>query len=209
MKSGFLLRWEYALKEKNFKAYFIFGLLLLAIILLLFPYFFNYIEHREGKDLNDSVLNFLPAFNLSIPVFVIIWITTISALILFFREPKLLLIFLWSYIFLCLTRIITMSIVPLNPPRQLIPLIDPIISIFYGTGFITKDLFYSGHTSTQFLFFLCLYRKPFRWLYLISTIVIAIAVLIQHVHYTMDVAVAPLFAFGCHKMAKKLLYSIS
>jgi len=73
---------------------------------------------------------------------------------------------------------------------------------FYGGKFLTKDLFFSGHTSIQFLSFLCLQKKSDKVLALISTILVASLVLVQHVHYTIDVLAAPLFTWLSYKAGK-------
>jgi hypothetical protein len=88
--------------------------------------------------------------------------------------------------------------VPLNPPDHLISLNDPIANLLYVGGFKTKDLFFSGHTSTIFLMALCMQGKYDKLFGICCTIAIGGLLLIQHVHYTMDVLSAPIFAYGCY-----------
>lgn len=77
-------------------------------------------------------------------------------------------------------------------------------SIFYGgTGkFITKDLFFSGHTSIQFLIFLCFRNKIDKIVALAASVAVACLVLIQHVHYTVDVLAAFVFTYIIYRMGK-------
>jgi hypothetical protein len=87
----------------------------------------------------------------------------------------------------------------------LIDLKDPVCDMMYCSRTITRDLFYSGHTATLFLFYLCSSKKPDRVYMLLAAIAIGILVLIQHVHYTIDVLCAPFFASGCYRLSKKIL----
>jgi hypothetical protein len=121
------------------------------------------------------------------------------------QEPQIFLLFLWGFIILSLSRMISIIALPLNPPNELIELIDPISNSFYGSKFITKDLFYSGHTATQFLMFLCLQKKGDKLVTFISTIAIGVLVLIQHVHYTIDVIAAPFFTYVVFIITKRIV----
>ncbi len=197
--------WSTAWPIKAFKIKLLLGLALVAITLSFYPLFFDYIEQRNGVVLNDFFLQKLPSKNVSIPVFTIIW--GMGALTMFraIQNPQIAINATWCFLLISISRIISISIFHLNPPLNLIPLVDPISNTFYGGKFITKDLFYSGHTATQFLMFLCLQKKNDKILALISTILVGILVLIQHIHYTIDVITAPFFAYLCYLLAKCLL----
>ncbi|WP_211330047.1 phosphatase PAP2-related protein [Deminuibacter soli] len=176
----------------------------LVLVLVCFPMFFHHIEKREGYQLADPVLDLLTPRDVSIPLFILIWGMALFALNRAIRKPVMLLTFCYGFVVLCLARVLTISLVPLNPPHGLIPLMDPLSNLCYGQTFITKDLFFSGHTGTQFLIFLCLEKKTDKYIALASTVVVGFLVLLQHVHYTSDVLAAPLFTTGCYVLAKKL-----
>lgn len=195
------------LKDETFKIKLYIGIALLLMVFISFPFFFQYIELREGKVLNDLVLNQLSARDVSVPIFTIIWSMTILFFIRSVQSPGLFLTFMYGFILLSLSRFITIYLIPLNPPNELIPLVDPISNSFYGKSYVTKDLFYSGHTATQCLFFLCFRRKLDRLIALFCSIAIGFLVLVQHVHYTIDVIAAPVFAIICVYIAKKIVNS--
>lgn len=180
------------------------GFAVLIGILSLYPLFFQHIENREGIILNDWLLKKMKPQDLSLFVFIPIWLITALTIFRCITNPQLLLLFLWCYTLLSILRIITISLVPLNPPQGLIPLIDPLTNIFYGGKFISKDLFYSGHTATLFLMSLCLQKQSEKILALIASIAVAVMVLIQHVHYSIDVLAAFPFAYLVFLAGKKI-----
>jgi hypothetical protein len=199
--------WRDAISDPFYKKRLLSGSIIWTAILIAFPFFFNFIETRDGIILNDFIISKLPAYDVSIPTFIIIWSMFLLFLNRALYNPELLLLFLWGFIFLSISRFISIYLIPLNPPEQLIALRDPITNIFYGKkhGFITKDLFYSGHTSTQFLMCLCFTKKSDKLLALISTILIGFFVLIQHVHYTIDVLAAPFLTYFVFLLSKKIV----
>ncbi len=190
--------WSLAWSFKAFRIETLLGMLFNLVVLSFLPIFFNYIEKRNGTLLNDPLLDMLPYYNVSLPL-VLFFIATFCLLIYrAIESPRIFITFLFSFLFLTLFRIAAIYYVPLNPPDHLISLNDPIANLMYVGGFKTKDLFFSGHTSTIFLIALCLQGRYDRLFATACTIAIGSLLLIQHVHYTMDVLSAPLFAYGCY-----------
>lgn len=199
--------WTMALKDASFKKKLVIGLVLLLCALAALPFFFQYNELRHGWAMRDPLLALLPVHDVSLPIFGMIWSVTVLMVIRSFRNPKLFLTAVYGFVALCVVRMTTISLVPLDPPPGLVPLIDPISNSFYGKAFIKRDLFFSGHTATLCLFFFCFQRKNDQLFSLLCTIAVGFLVLVQHVHYTVDVLAAPVFTFLCFKLAKKIVDS--
>lgn len=179
--------WQAAWSEPRFRTKFIIGFLLVIATLTTFPYFFQWIQLRNGPVLADPILRWLPAHNVSVPLFILIWALSLLALIRAIQTPRILLVFCWSYVLLSFLRELTIFLLPLDPPPNLIGLVDPLSNAFYGPKFITKDLFPSGHTATMFLLYFCLIRRSDKRLALLVTCCVAVLLLVQHVHYTVDI----------------------
>jgi membrane-associated phospholipid phosphatase len=194
--------WQAAWSVPGFRRKLITAAILVITILSCYPTYFQRIEARQGVILNDPLLRLLPAHNVSIAIFILIW--TLSALAIFraVQTPRILLVFLWSYVLLVLLRTVTIALVPLDPPANLIGLMDPLSNFFYGPKFVTKDLFFSGHTSTMFLIFLCLPGRTDRRLALVVTFSVGFLLLVQHVHYTIDILGGFLFGWLSWWIAK-------
>ncbi len=176
------------------------GSALIAVLLGVMPFFFNTIEKRKGLQLNDWVLDQIPPHNVSVLIFAIIWGMALLAFYRAAKKPQMYVTYVWAYSFIILVRFITISLVKLDPPAGLIHLIDPLTGIFYGNAQITKDLFFSGHTSTLVLIFLTLEKKTDKMIALVAAIAVGILLLVQHVHYTMDVVVAPFAVYPIFKL---------
>lgn len=197
--------WKKAWRSVRFRAQLGLGLGIMALILIFFPFFFRYIEQRNGLVLNDWLLNYLPVRDVSLFIFGILWTMALLMTVRALQNPAVLLLFVWSFVLLCLIRIGTMALVALNPPAGLVVLIDPLSNTFYGTTFITKDLFFSGHTATLFLMFLTLTRPREKALAFMATLVVGSLVLVQHIHYTIDVLAAPLFCYLAYRLARRIV----
>ena len=176
------------------------GLIILSSIFIGFPFFFQAIEARNGYFFTDLILQWLPAHNVSVAVFFLIWSCCLILVIRIFKDPMMMLVTLWAYNGVTLLRMACIALISLNPPAGLIPLADPITNQFYGAHYITHDLFFSGHTTTVFLIFLCLKKKIDRLYALLSSLLLGLLLLIQHVHYTVDVLAAPVFTYAVFRL---------
>lgn len=192
--------WSNFFNTRRNKIIFAITVLILPLSLFLFSKFLLYIEARNGVVLNDPLFSYFNAIDVNNFIFILIYSSIIGGFIHLLNYPKFLIIGLQSYILLILLRTVSMFLVPLNPPIGTIDLQDPLVFII-GTGTkITKDLFFSGHTSTLFLIFLCARNKWLKILFLILTIAVAVLIILQKVHYTIDVLVAPFYSFAVFKI---------
>lgn len=196
-------KWQAAWVSKKFRTKIFLGFILLFLTLATFPFFFQTIDERNGPVLNDWLLNYLHPHNVSIPIFIIMWGSTVFIFTRAFQNPDIFVVYLWAYVILSISRLLSITLVPLDPPVGLVELKDPISNTFYGMRVVTKDLFFSGHTSTLFLNFLCLKKKNDKIIMLFATCTVACLLLIQHVHYTIDVLAAPVFTYLIYRFSKK------
>ncbi len=182
------------------------GSAVVSVILSAMPFFFNHIELRPGIQLHDFVLSRIPAHNVSLYIFLIIWSMGLLTLVRAIQSPIIYVRYVWLYILICLTRLLTITLVPLAPPAGWVELVDPLTGVFYGHSIITKDLFYSGHTATLVAMYFCLPKKSDRILVVLATIVVACLLLVQHIHYTIDVLAAPVFVYLLNQVVKSTLF---
>jgi hypothetical protein len=187
--------WVEALQSPKTRSKILLASVVTIVMLSSMPFFFGHIEKRNGVVLNDWVLAYLPAYNVSLLIFALIW--GMAALIVYraLYNPNIYIKYAWTLFFVNLTRMITILVFALDPPHGMVHLIDPITGIFYGNAVITKDLFYSGHTSTMVLVFLCLDKRNDKIIGFIAIICVMVLLLIQHIHYTIDVLAAPVFVY--------------
>jgi hypothetical protein len=183
------------------------GSVIVAAILAAMPMFFRAIERRPGLQLNDFVLARLPAVNVSIYIFMIIWGMGLYTLIRAIKQPLIYTKYVWLYITICVARILTITLVPLAAPARLVDLVDPLTGVFYGHATITKDLFFSGHTATLVSMYFCLRKKGERIAVVLASVTVGILLLVQHVHYTIDVLAAPVFVYALNKILEATLFA--
>ncbi len=198
------MKWKEYLIFSKTRREFIFTIILLAVTLLSLTNFLNYVENRPGVVLPDPLLSMFNPINLTWLTFGLIYFSLIAAVVTFSRKPELIVTAIQVYTVMVIFRIAAMYLVPFNPPAKMISLDDPFVQ-FFGTGqTLTKDLFFSGHTATLFLLFLTAEKEKLKYLFLFFTVIVGAAVLLQHVHYSIDVFAAPFFTYAAYRTVKLL-----
>jgi hypothetical protein len=162
--------------------------------------FLDHVEHRAGVVLPDPVLALFPPIDLTWITFSVIYAGLIVAILLLLRAPERFLLALQSYLLVACVRMAAMALLPLDPPPGMIALKDPFVEFFGNGATLTRDLFFSGHTSTLLLVALTVPGRTARTALFACTAVVGTCVLLQHVHYTIDVLAAPFFAYGCYRV---------
>lgn len=199
-----LYNWKIALSERHFRNRFVASIIILLIVLTGFASLLAYIETRQGHVVYDPVLNFIKPRDVSYFIFLTTYTTALVAIVYAFLSPYKFLHLIQMYGTLTLLRVLTLFFVPLESPMAIIPLHDEILKhTFYSGGENLKDLFFSGHAATLFLFYFFCVNKVLKYLFLVAAISVSIGVVVQHVHYSYDVLAAPVFAFISYKLVTK------
>ena len=182
----------------------LFSLVFLALSAQIFINFMTYHQGRvndSGIPFTDFILNFLPRGDFSVYIFGLTYGSIGLFVISRLKSVNEISKFALAGGIMMLTRMATMTLVPLKEPVDIVSLNDPILYNILFNGEITADLFYSGHTAFIFL----LYFLSKRFIYLIAGITIGLLVMMQRVHYSIDVAVAIPFAYLIVFLVNKII----
>ncbi len=181
--------WKAELKDRAF-----------CIRMLLFPGLFvlysavtqhlgNYVEMRKGVLLEDKLLGFFPSFDFSAPVFLLLYISLFTLILTHLDKPRIILKLIEMHFLVAITRQVCILLVPLEPPTGIIVLRDLFLenTVYPRHSPLTKDLFFSGHVASIWIYFLCAEKKWLKISFIASCAVMAFMVLSMRVHYTYDV----------------------
>lgn len=155
-----------------------------------------------GLDFNDPVLLLFPPVDVSIYIFVIVYGCLVSFILLHLRDPKSLEKMMVGYAILLLLRMLSMTLLPLNEPKGLVPLHDPFLNNLIYPGNITTDLFFSGHIGTVFLI---AFFSRYRLIYIILGLILSALLLFQHIHYSIDILMAIPVAYFVARIVNRIL----
>ena len=192
--------WRLAWNQKKLRikalAYFS-AFIIISVITL--PYF-KYIELRTGYQLDDPLLNVIPARDFSKLIFILMYGIAFVNVLFLLKDPTRFIKYLQIYSFVIFARLFCILFTPLEAPIGVIPLEDFII---YGKEVITKDLFFSGHVSSLFLLYMIANNRILKYINLAITLVVSFLILAQHIHYTVDIVVAPAIVWAIFSIVTK------
>lgn len=205
LRPGSIARaWTEATTARGFRVEAVLTLAGLVAVLTVMSHFLAWVELRPGVVLDDPLLALIPSRDLSWLTFGLIYLGLLSGVGVLLPHPRRLVMGMQAYAVMVLLRMLVMSVTPLDPPVGMIALRDPLVqSVSIGEP-LTRDLFFSGHTSTMFLLALLAPSRATKVFFGVCTALVAVLVLWQHVHYTVDVLVAPLFAY----LARELVLAL-
>ncbi len=89
----------------------------------------------------------------------------------------------------------------LKAPADAITVVSP---SFFQFLTYTNDLFFSGHAGLPFLGFLVYKDSKIKCFMIFSSIILALTVLLMHVHYSIDVASAYFITYGIYVIGTPL-----
>lgn len=203
-RNELIYSWTEAFKDRKFKATFLISLFIIVVIIVFYTKFLNFVENREGFSFDDPILIRFNPIDLTWIIFSLLYAALLWGIFKLIRLPAALTETIQVYTVMMIFRIFAMYLAPFEPPITMIPLKDPFVE-FFGTGqLLTKDLFFSGHTATMLILFLTAESRRDKILFFLITIAIAVLVLVQHVHYTIDVIAAFPFTYCSYAFVKRI-----
>lgn len=199
-----MYNWKIAFSNPYYRNRFIISVTFLILILIGFASLLAYIETRQGHTFYDPILNFIKPRDVSDFIFFVTYSAAVVGFIYAITSPYKFLHFIQMYGALTLLRVVTLFFIPLEPPTAIIPLRDEFLNhTFYAGSEHLKDLFFSGHAATLFLFYFFTHNKILKVSFLTAAIAVSVGVMVQHVHYSYDVIAAPIFAYIAYRVITK------
>lgn len=199
-----MYNWKLAFSNSHFRTRFVVSVVLLVILLIGFAALLAYIENRQGHTFYDPILNFIKPRDVSDFIFFVTYTAALIGLFYAISSPYKCLHLIQMYGALTMLRVLTLFFVPLEPPVSIIPLRDEFLTnTFYAGSQNLKDLFFSGHAATLFLFFFFASNRVLKIIFLIAAVAVSVGVVLQHVHYSYDVIAAPIFAYIAYRVITK------
>jgi hypothetical protein len=162
-----------------------------------------YTASHSSNYVSDIILDNIPTKNVDI-VFLegmLVFIAFVTALCL--HKPGRIPFVLKSSALFIFIRAIFITLTHLAPPLHSAIVIPASFweRLLSGSG---DDLFFSGHTGFPYLMALIFWdNKYLRWLFLATSVFFGAAVLLGHLHYSIDVFSAFFITYGIYNIAKR------
>jgi membrane-associated phospholipid phosphatase len=185
---------------------FIRSIIFLIGVIFLFNRFLDWNENREGIVFNDPLFALYKGMDLSVLITTLIY-SSIGFYVFYYRkEPVKLSRVAIGYAFIILLRIITIYLVPLYCDADAVKLEDPVLNnLVYPNNYVARDLFFSGHAAMMFILFWGFSDVRIKRIYFVSALLVSVMLVLQKVHFSIDVLAAPIFSWIALVLADKSL----
>ncbi len=159
---------------------------------------------RASNSVTDLILSNTPVYDVDGFIVYGAFALIIFIAALCFSHPKYVPFTLYSLALFFFIRAGFISLTHLGPyPDEAQINVASSVGIFFSKLFFGDDLFFSGHTGAPFLMALVYWGRPLlRWIFLAWSASFAIAVLLGHMHYSIDVASAFFITYTIYCLAK-------
>lgn len=196
-----IARYRSYLQHKEFLVSSLFSIVLLILSLIINFYAGTYATDAASNPVTDIILSNVPLWNID-AVFVygtlLFWLFVTLVCI---TKPQTIPFLLKSISLFVLIRSVFVSLTHLGPFPTHIAIQSNILNKFVFGG----DLFFSGHTGLPFLLALLFWDSYYlRLLFLVSSIIFGVLVLLGHLHYSIDVLAAFFITFAIYHLAQFL-----
>lgn len=189
--------------NKQFCLSVVAGIVFLAFSLIVNYYAGTYATKVESNSVTDILLDNLPVINTYIIFSNSMLIFGGFVAVLLIIAPKRIPFVLKSVALFIIVRALFVNMTHLAPfPHQINIHQDPDALLRYFA--FGGDLFFSGHTGLPYMFALMFWEnKKLRFTFIAASVVAATAVILGHLHYTIDVFAAFFITYGIFHIAQK------
>ncbi len=179
----------------------VYALIMLGVALTFNFYAGLYAGERASNSVTDIILSNTHVYDLDSLFVFGSWFLFIAIAILAIWRPLKAPFTLKTVALFVIIRAIFFSVTHIGPfPTEVTLSPGGFLSYFvFGA-----DLFFSGHTGLPFLMALVYWQEKWlRYLFIFTSGLMAIVVLLTHLHYTIDVLSAWFISYGIYKIAEK------
>ena len=182
--------------------------LLLALFLGSYLFYMNlgwYADQRVLPRSSDWLLDQLPQWNW-VPLLTWGWLAlhayAVGTALLYLPRRIPFLIWLMA-VYLCV-RTLFVFLSPIGAPERIVDMreFDTLFAMVAGEYTFQNEFIFSGHTAVPFLFFLFFEARLHKTVMLVGSLTMALAVLVTHNHYSVDVLSAWFVGYAVFALAR-------